>query len=280
MSIRQQVEDAVFLSQNGRHLGALTILMLAVAASSRKCFPKGTKSIKNPAKIMSDCEAFTLFLGGRIRHLLFGNYGGPAFGSSGFSVGFKQQQHDIAYVLYKFYRCELIHKGDLPEDVEFAQSNNSWQGGLNTGRRRLRVEISTGNKLVLDHGWIDLLISAVVQARCNGTEFGIKHFDLVPRSNMDESALQGSIVAKHSITPGRFQILKHAVGAISPQVINASEDDLVVGHFERLVSSGEINGGAITGLKSYGLTDQTGRLQSKGLIILREIAQAYTLVSA
>lgn len=71
MSIRQQVEDARFLAQHGRHLGALTNLMLAVAASSRKTFSKGTKSIEQPNEVMEDREAFTLFLGGRIRRLLF-----------------------------------------------------------------------------------------------------------------------------------------------------------------------------------------------------------------
>ena len=44
MSVRQQVEDAKVLAQNGRHVGALTNLMLAVAASARKCFPKGVVS--------------------------------------------------------------------------------------------------------------------------------------------------------------------------------------------------------------------------------------------
>jgi hypothetical protein len=69
MSIRQQVEDGTFLAKNGRHLGALTILLVAIAASARKCFPKGTKSFENPAESMGDREAFTVSLVVR-----FGNF--------------------------------------------------------------------------------------------------------------------------------------------------------------------------------------------------------------
>lgn len=119
MSIKEQVEDALFLSQNGRHVGALTNLMLAIAASSRKTFPRGAKSREEPSKEMGDGEAFTLFLGGRIRKILFGDYGGPDIGNSGISVGFRGKQYDVAYILYKFYRCELVHNGELPEDIEF-----------------------------------------------------------------------------------------------------------------------------------------------------------------
>ena len=63
MSIKQQIDDAIFLAKNGRHQGALTVLMLAVAASSRKTFPKKkSKSIADPSKVISDREAFTLLL--------------------------------------------------------------------------------------------------------------------------------------------------------------------------------------------------------------------------
>lgn len=281
MSVRQQVEDATFLAQNGRHLGAFTILLISIAASSRKCFPKKTKSFEKPVADMSDREAFTLFLGGGIRNLLLGNYGGPEFGSSGILVSFKSKQYDIADILYKFYRCELVHEGDLPEDVEFAPSGDSGHTGLNIEEKAFGVSISVDNKMVLGHGWIDLLTRVVVQARCNGPEFGIKHFNLMPKPNIiNERVFLDSIVAKYSITPGRFQVLKHAVQLISPEVINASEDDRLVDHFGRLVSSGEISGGAITGLSGYGLTDPTGRLQPKGLVILREIAAVYELVVA
>lgn len=277
MSIRQQVEDATFLAQNGRHLGALTNLMVAIAASARKCFPRGTKSLEKPAESMGDREAFILFLGGRIRKLLFGNYGSQEYGDSGISVGFKGRQYDIAYVLYKFYRCELVHEGELPKDVEFEPRDCA--GGVKN-RSNLSVSISTGNKMVLDHGWIDLLVGAIVNARCNGAEFGIKHFDLATKPNVDGPKFEISTVAKYQISPGRFQILKHAVRLISPDLIDTSDDAQLTDRFFELVNSGEINGGAITGLSGRGLTDRAGWLQPKGIAVLREIAATHLRVEA
>ncbi|NMM09208.1 MAG: hypothetical protein HHJ16_02910 [Polaromonas sp.] len=279
MTIREQVEDASFLAQNGRHVGALTTLMLAVAASSRRTFPKGTKSREKPKEEMSDREAFTLFLGGRIRKILFGDFGAPDEGTSGISVGFRQAQHDVAVVLYKYYRCELVHDGELPEDVEFSAAKQP-SAGLNISNRGLQVSISTGNKMVLDHGWIDLLREAVTNARCNGTEFGIQHFDLVLMPGIDEPTFLASLVEKYETSPGRVQILKHAVRKLSPESITSAAGDAIAKGFSALVHSQEINGGAITGLRSHGFTNDQGVLLQRGIELLREIASRYRLVAA
>lgn len=252
--------------------------MLAVAASSRRTFPKGTKSREKPKEEMSDREAFTLFLGGRVRKILFGDFGGPDEGTSGIFVGFRQAQHDVAFVLYKYYRCELVHDGELPEDVEFSAAKQP-SAGLNISDRGLQVSISTGKKMVLDHGWIDLLREAVTNARCNGTEFGIQHFDLVPLSGIDEPTLLASLVEKYQTSSGRVQILKHAVRKLSPESITSATEDAIAKGFSALVESQEINGGAITGLRSHGFTNDQGVLLQRGIELLREIASGYHLVA-
>jgi len=280
MSIREQVEDATFLAQHDRYVGALTTLMLAVAASSRRTFPKGTKSLEKPTEEMSDREAFTLFLGGRIRKILFGDFGGPDEGNSGISVGFRGRQHDVAYILYKFYRCELVHDGELPEDVEFTAPHVDAVAGLNIANRGLQVSISTGEKMVLDHGWIDLLINAVGNARCNGPEFGIKHYELVPLPGIDDQAFLTELVTKYRTSLGRVHILKHAVRRLCPASIINGTNEVVAAQFRGLVESGEINGGAITGLSSHGFTDRAGGLQERGMELLREVASGYQLVEA
>src|SRR3990172_593694 len=278
MSVREQVEDAIFLAQNQRYIGALTNLMLAVAASSRKTFPDGTKSLEVPFEKMGDREAFTLFLGGRIRKILFGDFGGPETGNSGISVGFKGKQYDMAYILYKFYRCELVHNGELPEDIEFQPPQTSENSGLSVSNCGLSVSISSGDKMVLDYGWIDLLVNSVVNARCNGDEFGINHYELVPNDGIDEQDFAQRTVSQYVITPGRFEILKHAVRRISPNVITKCNDTEVSKHFSELVRLGEINGGALTGLSSYNLSDRSGVIQPKGIEILRRIANSYQIV--
>lgn len=279
MTIREQVEDASFLAQNGRYVGALTTLMLAVAASARRTFPKGTKSSEKPKDEMSDREAFTLFLGGRIRKILFGDFGGPDEGTSGISVSFRNAQHDVAYVLYKYYRCELVHDGELPEDVEFSGANQH-STGLNISNCGLQVSISTGNKMVLDHGWIDLLREAVTNARCNGAEFGIQHFDLVPILGVDEATFLASLAEKYKTSPGRVQILKHAVRKLSPDTISNAAESAITKNFSALVESQEINGGAITGLRSHGFTNDRGVLLQRGVELLRDIASKYRLAAA
>lgn len=278
MSIREQVEDAAFLAQHGRYVGAFTTLMLAVAASSRRTFPKGTKSIEKPTEDMSDREAFTLFLGGRIRKILFGDSGGPDIGNSGISVQFRSKQHDVAYILYKFYRCELVHDGELPEDVEFTAPEKGVASGLNIANQGLRVSINAGDKMTLDYGWINLLINAVVNARCNGSEFGIKHYDLIPLPGIEEQTFLAKLVTNYGTSLGRVEILKHAVRKLSPASIIDGTYEVVTAQFQGLVDSGEINGGAITGLMNHGLTDRTGRLLERGIELLREIASGYRLV--
>ncbi len=279
MSIKQQVEDALFLAKNGRHLGALTNLMLAVAASSRKTFPKGqAKSIKDPAKMMGDDEAFTLFLGGRIRKVLFGDFGGPDTGNSGISVNFKGKQLDVAYILYKYYRCELVHEGELPEDVEFSPPANERNMGIFNGD--VSVSIRAGNTMNLDYGWIGLLVNAVTYARCNGKLFDIEHFDLVTVDGMNEKDHCDYIVKKYDITPGRYQILKEAALYITPTRLVGDDEDVLIQKFSDLVEKNVINGAAITGLSSYQLSDEAGKLLPKGVKIIREIGKAYQIVPA
>ena len=62
ISVPARVEDASVLADNGRYEGAMLMLLIAVAATSRKCYPVGTPSKKDPNKNMSDHEAFIAFL--------------------------------------------------------------------------------------------------------------------------------------------------------------------------------------------------------------------------
>jgi len=239
MGIRQQIEDVRLLAANDRHLSALTVLMLAIAATSRRRFPKGTRSVENPAKTMGDREAFTLFLGGRMRNLMFGGYGADEASNSSFIVDFKEKKHDLAYIFYKYYRCELIHEGELPQDIEFQPPSDE---------SKLGVSLTTGDKIVLDYGWINLLISVVELAPCNSQDFGFNK--LVASDSLDEEKFQETIVAKYKTSPGRFKILREAVRFITPETINASDNAEVIQRFAELVSDGRINGSAITGLSS------------------------------
>src|ERR1035441_6386998 len=68
--VQARIEDAGVLSDNGRFEGALLMLLVAVAATSRKRYPDGTPSRKDASKKMGDGEAFTTFLRDEIWRLV------------------------------------------------------------------------------------------------------------------------------------------------------------------------------------------------------------------
>ena len=99
MSIRKRVEDALLLYKNGRHEGAFLTALVAVAATARREYPN---------RKMTDRECFETFLNKRHRGIL--------------QVEFRGELHTIPYIFYKWFRCELVHEGGLPMDVEFIDS--------------------------------------------------------------------------------------------------------------------------------------------------------------
>jgi len=100
MSIHERVEDALFLYQNGRYEGAFLTALLAVAATA------GREEAKNK---MGDRACFEAFLDRRRRGVL--------------KVEFRGELHTIPHIFYKWFRCELVHEGGLPIDVEFIKSD-------------------------------------------------------------------------------------------------------------------------------------------------------------
>ncbi len=279
MSIRQQVEDARFLAAHGRHLGALTVLMLAIAASSRKYFPKeSTKSIHSPKTLMGPAEAFKLFLGGRILQVLSGERAAADAGRSGIEVEFQKKFHSMEDVLYEFYRNGLIHEAEFPQGVEFAPA--VLQGTVVTiTNQSFNASFHVSNdRLVLQYGWIEILISVVEDARINGDEFGKEYFDLVEKPGVEAKPFSDEIIAKYETSEGRFDILKRVVTVLSPLAIEVLSDDGLSSRFAELIRSGRVHGGENYGLFLHDFTDRDGALKLKGILVIREIAAAYTLV--
>lgn len=100
MSIKARLEDAEILYQNERHEGVLLLLLVAIAATSRKRYPK---------KQMGDGEAFKTFLGEEMKTLT-GNI-------ENLNILFRDKLVPLQDVLYKFVRCELTHEARLPSEV-------------------------------------------------------------------------------------------------------------------------------------------------------------------
>jgi hypothetical protein len=109
--------------------------------------------------------------------------------------------------------------------------------------------------------------------------FGIQHDKLVSVDGIDQVYLT-NLVAKYETSLGRVRLLKHAVCKLSPTSVLECSDTTVAVQFRELVVSGEIHGGAITGLTQHGFTNRNGELQQRGIDLLREIASGYQRVEA
>lgn len=167
MSIKETVEDAEILKNQGRLIGAFGKALIAVGASSKKKFPAGTKSRINPKDKMHDGEAFKTFLGTELRRYFFA-YAGVDDISSGMVVGTSEGDKSIEDILYVKFRCSLLHEAKLPDEVDILK-------GVDVSS----VSISKENgKLLLGDSWVDHLIQIVKTAACNGEEFGVVNYRL------------------------------------------------------------------------------------------------------
>lgn len=94
--IRSRIDDAIFLWEKGRQEGAFLSCLIAVAATARKRYPKA-----------KDKEGFEQFLKDSHNVRLNVEYHGEC--------------HSIEHVLYKWLRCQLVHEGVIPIDIQFME---------------------------------------------------------------------------------------------------------------------------------------------------------------
>jgi len=76
-------------------------------------------------------------------------------------IEFRNELHSIPHIFYKWFRCELVHEGALPIDVEFIESEEL----------SVRAGGAPEYTLKISRGWFHWLIDAVVEAPCNQREF-------------------------------------------------------------------------------------------------------------
>src|SRR5205807_872361 len=137
--IRARVEDALLLYERGRFEGAFLNALIAVAATSRR---------ECPDRAIGDRECFDRFLDRGQRRFRIE------------AVEFRGQMHPIPHILYKWLRCELVHRGTIPIDVEILEDEGL---SLRAGGRPHYV-------LQLSRGWFHWLVGTVVEAPCNASE--------------------------------------------------------------------------------------------------------------
>ena len=135
LGIRNRIDDALFLWKNGREEGAFLSTLIAVAATARLRYPK-----------MKDRECFEQFL--RDAHL-------PIL-----RVEYRGECQPIEHIFYKWLRCQLVHEGGLPIDIQFMRGTMSLRAG---GAPEYIMKIG--------HGWFDHMTGLVMQAPENSGVF-------------------------------------------------------------------------------------------------------------
>src|SRR5262249_15182052 len=112
---------------------------IAVAATSRLRYPDH--------KAIKDGEAFERFIADVKPGVLGAEYRGEC--------------HTIGHIFYKWLRCQLVHEGELPGDLELTESDGlSIRAG---GRPNLTLQLS--------RGWFHFLVGCVVNAPENAGSF-------------------------------------------------------------------------------------------------------------
>ena len=144
MSIRNRYDDALALYQLGRFDGFLLSALVAAAATARR---------ETPDHAVGDRETFEAFLAksDACQRVL--------------SVEFRGEQHSIPHIFYKWLRCELVHEGGIPFDIEFI-------GEPQDGRLSLRAGGAPNYVLQLSHGWLFEILHLVRTSPANWKEFG------------------------------------------------------------------------------------------------------------
>jgi len=120
----------------GRLEGAFVSTLIAVAATARKTFPAQK----------SDKQAFEDFL----RQGWFERI----------SAEYRGEVHPVYHIFYKWFRCELIHEGSLPVDVEFMPDPEP-------GVLSIRAGGAPDFVLKVSKGWFNELFVTVINAELN-----------------------------------------------------------------------------------------------------------------
>jgi hypothetical protein len=138
MSIRNRIDDALFLWDNERLEGAFLSALVAVAATSRLLYPKSTK--------IRDVEAFENFLRQGVFERIKVEYDGEI--------------HFAYHVFYEWFRCKLVHEGVLPLDIELMPDTTP-------GSVSIRAGGAPEKTLKVSYGWFHEIVYTVVNAPIN-----------------------------------------------------------------------------------------------------------------
>ena len=148
MSIKARIEDAEVLWQYGRKEGAWVLALVAAAATSRKRYPRPIR----------DDEAFKSFIRDVLPTLMSGK---PLQGAPNPRILFDQTP--VEDIVYEHLRCNLVHEGEIAQQVAFSESK------IVDGK--LQATLAVGSPNLIPDFWVLHLMKAVKEAPENASEF-------------------------------------------------------------------------------------------------------------
>lgn len=243
-NIKRRVDDADFLIENKKYESALLLLLTAIDGSAIKVFPAKTQSITNPTRTkqnrqivneMGNSERYQRFLGVRIRQLL-----GMVLSEDEYYakelIHFVEGQDDPEVIIYKAFRCNDVHESSIPTEYHYVYSDDAVSN-------QLSMEFSNGC-IKFSSGFLSLLRSAIVYAPCNGSEFGINHFRIMPNAGVTEDDIYEHCAKEFGVSYGKVIVIKGVLAKIGPIVHSLGLDELSV------IVARRINPGTKTGLSA------------------------------
>ncbi|HBT3693375.1 TPA: hypothetical protein MHS15_04065 [Klebsiella pneumoniae] len=238
-AIKKRVEDSDFLLKHGRYESAMLLLLTAIDASALKVFPVGTPPIsakKNKKNEMPNWERYQRFLRVRLSQEL------------GFMVGEDSYFGDVPplvksdvpleVLIYSMFRCKDVHESEIPKEYHYLYSEEHASDSVG-------LSISP-EEIVFNKGFLTLLKMIVVNAPCNGKEFGISHFRTLTKSGEKIEDFLKKYSEENDMTFSGCHTLIKVLEMADKEWISKDDDELIP-YFTSLVNT-KFNGGMITSL--------------------------------
>ena len=146
MSIKERINDADILFKLERKEGALLLVLVAVAATSRKRYPK--------SEITRDNQAFKKFVSEEMS-----KYAPGWKEDTKVQINFRGRPLWMPHALYKFIRCNLAHEAELPEYISFK------------GEKGFNVTVLNNEQLIISDAIFHYLKKIVIDAPENADLF-------------------------------------------------------------------------------------------------------------
>lgn len=289
MSVEQLIEDSDFLKKAHRYHGALALLLCAVDASSSKMYPKGTKSILNPSKLMPNGERFKTCLGYALRRDLSGFEPDLAdYNSPSITINYGGENIILQNILYHEYRCNLIHEGGLPSTVGFEDLHNT-PGLADINGFRFVVR---GNSLVLDVECLSFIKRVISNLPVNGgahlEKKPIKK-ELIFKDDVDVNELFEHLKKKYKLREGKIEHIAEFfyIDNYIDTDFKSMSNEFVKDKFKSAIDNKKINNGIISSIgfvyddedfNTYSYISKEGVLTDEGVDIVKYLSGKYKLV--